>query len=689
VAQPPSFTGGQGPQVGRLPVPGNPAAELVAGTGALASAVDRAAAERRQTDERVRESDLQVARIERERMLQSRSGEIAAQLATEQGSLTTDLLKARETAAPGAEGYEQIVEDRIAKFRDTAAASIGSDPELVGRFADNVAAIAATARAGETEWTLKQRAEKRVTDYDALDNAVGSNIRTAVMNGTASAQTLADARALREKAINALPVDGTAKEKMKASGWIADNVTAMQALIDRDPHAALDQIDQGALGMVPDKAVDSLRESARVAADRIDNQLEQQANAAAATARAEAHNLIEDVNGATIVKPEQLQSYRAQFAGSAKPEDVALVHDLDAALAKNAVTAKYDSSSQAERIAAVHEIEGTRGWQENNQLRVAHDQLLSLIGRDDHAADSDRVSLYARQTGQALPPLNLGDPAAMRQRFIVGDEAARRYGKAPQHFTEAEARDLRTQYNQASAEGKADFLLGLGNYGSGRAREMMFQIAPAKPELIRLAELSAAADPAVRSAVREASDGAAVPMKEGIAARIRYTAQKDYGAALARLPGDRASAIAQVATWIYAHRAAAAGKADRVDDALIRQSIAAALGGTGAKGGFGRRNGAAVVLPMGSTQDDFDRLFMLARPEDFRAAANGVPKWSNTRDLSEAEFRDLVPVLISDSGTQALYAFRSKGGSGTVKTQNGGDYVLDTRALARAIQARR
>jgi hypothetical protein len=188
--------------------------------------------------------------------------------------------------------------------------------------------------------------------------------------------------------------------------------------------------------------------------------------------------------------------------------------------------------------------------------------------------------------------------------------------------------------------------------------------------------------------VREAANGSAVPTKDGIAGLIRNVAQSgDNGSALARMPGDRQRAILQVATWVYAHRAAAGGKADQLNTDLAQQSIEAALGGAGGKGGFGARNGGRFVLPMGSTAKDFDTMMAIAKPEDFRGAGNGVPKWAG-RDLGLAEFRGLIPVLVYDDGHRTAYAFRSRGGSGYVKNERDQDYLLDTRALANVLMAK-
>jgi hypothetical protein len=686
MAQPPSFYGEQ-PHVGQLPPPINSAAPLAEGVDALARSAAAAQASSDQTQDQVRASNLQSQHIIRERQLQLQTGDAAAAIATASGALSIDLIALRQQ--PDIAGHEDRVDTRIGKFRDEVTDHLGDNPELAARFVDNIAAIAANARVGEAKWAAEQRATKSVEDSNVLQNSLQGNIRTAVATGTATDAMLKDFDALDASAVAALPIPGTEREKLLKERHQQRLVTAIDATIDVNPHAVVTEIDAGKFSELDDKVVNQLRERARVAGDRIDNKITQAANASSAVARAEARNAIEDVNAAVHVETATLQSYYAQVEHSDKPEDITLAHDLKIALAKNGTTARYDNSPPAERLAAVAEIEGHKGWQADAQLNAAHAQLLALNGRDAHAAAQDPVTLFQRQTGQQVPALKLGDPAVMARRFLAGDEAARRFATPlPMHFTEAEANDLRQQYNQATVDGKAGFIETLGHYGSGRAREMMAQIAPNKPELIRLAELSANPDPAVRSLVREASDGSAVPTREGTAGAVKGLMEREFGAALARMPGDRQAAIAQVATWITAHRLAAGGKADRFDPDVARSSIAAALGGTGAKGGLGTRNGAVVVLPMGTTQDDFDRMFTLGTPHDRRAASNGVPQW-NGHDLTLRDFQGLVPVLINDTGTQALYAFRSRGGSGYVKTERNDDYVLDLRALAQLLRAHR
>lgn len=686
---PPSFSGGPELQTGRLPQPINPAAAITDGLESVSRSVAQASDSGDATDDRVRELNFQTSRLVRERDLQVRTGDAAAHIASQQGQLTDDLLTLRSQSQAGAAGYMDAVDQRIAKFRDGVSAYLGNDPELTGRFVDNIAQIGATARSGELKWTLEQSAKKSVDDSDALQNGLQSNLRTAIAGGTFNAKMLSDADTLDARAIHALPIGGTAQDQLIRDRHLERLVTVVSAKSDVDPHGVLQEIDAGKYGELDDKVINVLREHAETKANQLDSAARQAADASGAQDRAFAGNLIEDVNGGTVVDDRRLQTYRAQAAASDKPEDIRLAHDLDVAIARNKVNAQYGNATQDQRRAVLSDIETHKGWQDDNQLRVAHDQVQSLIQRDDQEADHDPVSLYQRQTGQKVAPLNLADPKAMQLRFNVADQAMQRFDKPlPMVFTDPEAKQLRDQYNQANVDGKATFIQTLGAYGSVRARQMMYQIAPTKPELVRLAELGASRDPAVQAIVREAADGSAVPAKDGIAVAVRNLAQMNYGPALARLPGDRASAILQVATWVYAHRAAQAGKANVFDPSLAQEAVGAALGGTGGKGGIGARHGEAVVLPMGSTQDDFDRLLAIGaqHPDVVRQAANGVPSWRD-RDMHSREFLDLVPVLINDTGSQTLYAFRSPGGSGYVKTNNGReDYVIDVRKLASGLR---
>lgn len=687
MAQPPSFYG-QVPQTARLPMPIDASRPLAEGVDALSRAVTGAEESRRATDVAVRESDLRSREIERARDLQIRTGDAAAYLATATGELQTDLIKLREQAGPGAAGHEAAADQRIAAFREDVANHIGGDPELNARLVDNIAAAGASARVGEATWAAQQRALKSKDDYDTLDSTLGNNLRTAVTNGTFTAQMLEDSGKLREKALANLHL-GPAGAVLLKQGRVTDVTNVAEAVIDKNPHLALRYLDEGHFDELPDNVRDALRTRARVAAEHLDNQADSAANAAAAQARATERNLIEDVNSGTMVDTAALQTALARAAASKKPEDISLAHDLTIAIAKNAVTAKYDTTPNADRRAAIAGIEGTKDWQRNEQLVAAHDQLGKLIDRDEHATQSDILSLYQRQTGQVPPPLNLGDPAAMRQRFLLGEAAGQRYGKPPAYLTEPEAAETRQNYNNGTPAQKADMLLGFGLYGSQRARSIMRQLSPNNAPLARLAELAASPEPAVKQLVREALDGGAQPVKDGTANRIQNLADSaQFAPALARVPGDRRKALLQVATWIYAHRTAAEGKGGAWDKDMAAASIEAALGAGGGKGGLGKaRNGEATVLPTGISQSDFDGTWALANEQDIRNAANGVPKWVG-RALGLAEFKQLTPMLVNDTGSQTLYAFRSRGSSGTVKNEAGLDYLVDVRAMARAYLAR-
>jgi hypothetical protein len=358
VAQPPSFYGGP-PQTTRLPMPLDTTQPLREGVTALAGAVTQTQENARETDYRVARSDFETQKLLRERALQVQTGEAAAYIATEQGNLAADLIKLREGAAPGALGHEEQVNERIGAFRDKVTEHLGNDPELTSRFVDNVASIGASARVGELTWAAQQRALKGKNDVDVLGDTLSNNLRTAVMNGTANGQMLTDADALYGRAIDAQPIPGTAKEELKRAQHIKNTVAVVQGTIDTDPHAALRAIDAGEFDDIGE-AKDVLRTRARVAADHLDNQLKEGANAAAAVARAHERNLIEDVNSGVLVDTADLQTAYARASASQKPEDIAIAHDLKVALAKNATTAKYDNSTVDERSAALREIEGKR-----------------------------------------------------------------------------------------------------------------------------------------------------------------------------------------------------------------------------------------------------------------------------------------------------------------------------------------
>lgn len=688
MAEPPSISS-QGPRIARLPQPGNPSAPLVEGLNEASRIVSSAIASREDTQDRVAEMDLQTRRIQRERELQTRTGEAGAYVAERYGQLDIDLLKLRETAGPGALGHEEKAGELIDKARDDVMGFLGNDPELVDRFVDNVAVLGASARKGEALYSLKSRAEYSVANVGKVPESLANSLYTSALNGEPVAEKVTGAMRLLETTVRAQPIPANAQNELIDRGKQTIWNGVIKGRIQHDPGAMVAAIDNGELnetGLTNDQ-VTALRQQAVTLRDSRASKAESASNEAVKVLRAEASVLIEQVNGGTLVNTAALQAHLGRAKASQDPEDIRQAHDLEVALVRNEVTAKYDSATNAERVAALHEIEATTDWQKNEQLVVAHDHLGKLISRDESDAKADPISLFARQTGAKLAPANIADRTSMTARFAIGDRAAERYGRPPTHLTEAEADQVREQWRTGTPSTQADLVQTIAGYGPRRGRELMRQIAQGKPQFARLVEMAAFKDPVMKGYVREALDGWAQPaLKPGVAAAQTSDIARMAGSVLAAMPGDRKEAVLWVSRGIYAHRAARAG-GDGFNRDLWRESFNAALGGANGSGGLASAaSGLSFVLPMGTMKGDWDLIMSRAGPQDFRAASNGVPKWG-TRDMTAGEFKRLTPVLVSDTGTQALYAFRSDSG-GFAKTPTGADYVLDYRKLLDIRRAR-
>lgn len=685
MAQPPSFYGAP-PRIAKLPEPIDVNRPLVEGVGDLSRGVSQASDRMAQVDDSVADYRLQTSNIQRQRELQRKTGSAAVGLATAYGQLQVDLANLRADSAPGADGHEAKVEERIAKFRDDFMGSLGNDPDLIERFSDNVAVQAATARTEETKWTIVERAKQSVSDGETLMGQISNNIATAVKGGEDLASTLANGVQLWQTYVASQPITGNARKDYDRKGKAAFASAALDARMLADPKSVMDAIDSGAFNASGLDAGDLrvIRDRADVLFRRAQNEAESAGKEAAATKRAEARVLVEQVGEGVEVKSEDLQAaLTVAETHPTEPDSIALAHDIRVAIAKNAVTVEYGKSSNADRLAAQRDIEGKQDWQKDEQLVAAHDQLATLIGRDKTAAKEDPLGLYVRQTGADLPKASITDRDAMVRRFAIGDRVAQRYpGTPPTHLTKEEADQLRDEWKNGTAASRADIIQVIGSYGSQRGREIMRQLAPAKPELARLVEMAAGRDPNLRQITREAMDGWAQPQTKAVDNSAMQTELRgSFGNMMALMPGDRRDGIFQVATMIYKHRAAEANVTSYNRD-LWNGAVRAALGEAGGTGGVARaRSGEQFILPAGMTAGDVQGVMARSGPQEFRKAANGVPKWSNGRDLTEGEFKKLTPVLIRDDGTTARYAFRS--GANTVKVEGGGDYVLDMRLLAR------
>jgi hypothetical protein len=211
---------------------------------------------------------------------------------------------------------------------------------------------------------------------------------------------------------------------------------------------------------------------------------------------------------------------------------------------------------------------------------------------------------------------------------------------------------------------------------------MMFQIAPGKPELVRLAELAATATRRCRHRARSA-DGSAVPMKDGIAAAVRNQRSASSGR---RWRGCPATARRRSCRWrrgsTRTARRPRQGRPARPDARAA--AIAAALGGPAARAASATPQRRDVVLPMGATQDDFDRCWRSApRIPSLRAAANGVPKW-NGRALSQPSSRPGAGAD-HDDGTRRSMRSARRAAAATSRT-SAARIICSTRALAQGLR---
>ncbi len=690
---PPSFYG-RDPRIARVSGPETASAgqRVADGIGAAGQAALRVAGNRIETDSRERQTDLQIKLIEDQRDLSQRTAAAAADLATRQGALLTAIAEQRGRAGAGAEGHEQEVGRLIDGFRSDFMATIAGDQRLTDAFADNVAQIVASARVSETRFAIERRAARAVSDIDRLIDTSANTLFTAAVGGTASNAQLEAAEALIERTIAAQPLPEDAREEYRRRARRELRTRALQGAIENNPDAAIAALDGGALnGVLEDGQIAALRNNAIAERDRRAAQARAAHNAGLEEFRATARSTIEDVNEGVASDPGSISAQAAQARALG---DEALARDLDVAAAQAATNARFPiGTPPAQLHAAQREIEATHNWQQDRRLVAAHTQLGRLIERTGDRAQNDQLGLHVAGGGGALPALNLNDGAAMARRFNIGDAAAARYGRPAQYLTEDEAQPLRAEFNAANQTRRAEMIAAMAAYGNARGRRLMAQLAPNQPQFATLIDLATMRDRnAGRQRISEALDGFAQPATSRVVANDRMEAalRREFGTAMSGMPGQTRAGILTVAQGIYRHRATR-GNIDRFSEELWIQSVNAALGRAGDTGGaVNWRGNQRVVLPRGMSRENVERALTYMSPSELMAAAGrDAPLWSDGRPMSANEFRGLTPVLVSDAGDQALYAFRG-GNGGLVRSQQhpGRDFIVDLRALATAVAMR-
>jgi hypothetical protein len=661
-------------------------AGLGADIGAVGAALQRRDQAQAAVKERVLDAENQIAVDADQEQLRRRHGEVALQFAQMQSRILTQTQTLRAQAAEGAAGHEEAVRGFVES--ESAAFIEGLDDErLRTAFLPDVARFTGTVATNEQQFAIVRRAERSTQDFSELMETSAANAYTMTLSGDFGSEQLAATEGLLERAVASMPIPEDARDELRRGFRRQVRTRAWQGAMERDPQAAIDALDQGALnGIVEADDIVALRRSAMSLKEHREAQARQAANAQQATGRAEARNLIEQVGQGVQVEQQTLQAALAAAQASGDPEDVGLVQDLQTAIARNAVTMRYpEGTPPAELIAARREIEGTRNWRTNVELVAAHDQLGTLIERTERLAREAPTELHIRAGGAGnLPPFNLYDPASVGRWIAAGDAAARRYNRPPQYIPTEVATQLKEQFERGGARDRANMILTFSAYGD-RAPAMMRQIAPNEPHFAVLTDLARMRlREQGREYVREALNGAEQAAANGnllgeqVRGQMLSIANRDYGGALSMMDGRARQGVMTVAQWLYASRMSRRGST-AFDDDVWKGAFQDALGRAGNTGGIGSWGGQRIVLPQGLTQQDFEVLMQRPAADIQRGAGGNVPFWGD-RPMTGTELRQLVPVMVRDG----VYAFRNRSGqyaaSGRNRSQN---FLLDIRAVAR------
>ena len=312
------------------------------------------------------------------------------------------------------------------------------------------------------------------------------------------------------------------------------------------------------------------------------------------------------------------------------------------------------------------------------------DTLKSMYEQSQTALRTDALSWGASHLGVQVQPLNWNDQGSISGRLQTANVIAARTGTPPMFLTSSEAAQLAPTWANGTAEQKVGLiqqLARMGGAGTLAARQVATE--PLLAHLVGLAGLpdagvaaaivhSTMAGPDVIKAHPQLGDG---PAKQGMDQEY----QARVGGALRLMPeadaGTRATAANYFAAkmssqGVFTYGAGAAGFPNAINTALGGYNDHGVM-----RGGLGTHAGATTVLPVGTSQAEFDAKIARARDTTLQPAGNGVPVWANGNALKVGEVKSSQFVPVGD-GRYALYA-----NGAFVQKRGGGRYELDWRAI--------
>jgi hypothetical protein len=310
--------------------------------------------------------------------------------------------------------------------------------------------------------------------------------------------------------------------------------------------------------------------------------------------------------------------------------------------------------------------------------------MREMQGKSASEIGADPLSWAAQHLGINSGPVNWNDQASIAGRVHAAQLVTARTGAPVKPLLSTEAAQMAPTWATGTAQEKVGLvqrLAKLGPMGTAAAE----QVAPHDVMLPGLVGLASIPDPAVASAMVHTVMAGPEAIKAhkdlvngpGVPALIDSTYGAATGSALRLMPNTDA-AVRAISLNYYAAKMASQG-VYQFDAKQYPTAVSAALGGYRdhgiMRGGIGTSNGSQTVLPVGTTQDEFDAKIARMHAGAGQIAGNGIPQWSDGSTLTIGDMKRSQYVPVGD-GRYALFA-----NGNFVQRKGGGRYELDWRKI--------
>jgi len=633
---------------------------------------------------------IQLAELDQRRQA-AQAGVEFARLA---GEIEQDANQRRSNPAPGGSGHltgvRGYVEQRTGEFLSSIR-----DRRVRESFSTNVEQLRARVFASEDVWEIGQRRELAVANVEETGRLLRNQLQT--RPDPAALQNYLDVTRSTIMVTEGIPADLAERLVREQQAGLVKSY--LGGLIEQNPSAAREIISSGALNqwIDPDDAARLLDNSdSEIRVREADARRELAATQSAARAEIDLfQRRLRD--GDPTITEEELEAMQQRAAASQLPLDV---YDIAKARVQHRVNREYRNATALEISTAIRALDARiaqGGEDASPDDVVARDHLQSILTRRQQAEEGDALGEHARRGGD-VAPVNLAEPASIRERLTASYAAQREIGRF-QFFTPQEV----SRYQELIASGAQGRMQAINNVAAigqldpqaaiRAAREIApedatFQHAIRMPANVRGLIVRGMESRALLPQQLERDDGTLAGFNS--ISHAWFTAH--IGPSLTRLQPDFVAGVLESARAIYAERLRASGQSTRPDFSSpdFAAAVSTALGGSGSGGGMGRWTWGpraadgeypGMVLPAGMSQDEFHRRMAnlpIARTGGRwpSGAINGIPASADGSVVSTDEIRgQFVPMAVSDG----VYEFHWSGR--VLMTREGRPFRLNIRRI--------